>query len=471
LNPEEIQFVIRTAFRFMPGLALSWLGCASRPQPALPPAAVAAPAVAPKPDGASRSVAQAQPALAPLPPAPTQIEPDGNDSPIDSGSGALPSAAHFERVGKAPLALQRICDLKPFAGALYAAHANAPLGSDGATITRFDPSDSARPFRVAFDWNRPGEPSKGGGAGQGFLRVRRLAERLFVPDTDPPYLGFWMSKTGTEGFVFISDAQGQFAPARLPGHLPPLAPGADKPGAGLIPNALHVLDVISFRSHYYASTGSVPPGGQPNGDHAPAALHVANEGLTRWEYALGYPEKNTGNVWRFTFLVRFQDRLYAGLQDYYGREQHDYVYFEQGPGETQLALASIHPVRATEYGAAQTYRWYADGGKLYWIGAGRGEAVQLRVTENGRDWRVVALPPDAGAPTDIVRYRGSLVVLTEWALLELQGRETSVIAAVTDKRSPFELSDFFCAAPLAVYKNELYAGGQRDGALYRVVAD
>jgi hypothetical protein len=37
------------------------------------------------------------------------------------------------------------------------------------------------------------------------------------------------------------------------------------------------------------------------------------------------------------------------------------------------------------------------------------------------------------------------------------------------KKSPFEVSDFFCTAPLAVLDNVLYAGGQRGGTLYRLV--
>ena len=37
-----------------------------------------------------------------------------------------------------------------------------------------------------------------------------------------------------------------------------------------------------------------------------------------------------------------------------------------------------------------------------------------------------------------------------------------------EKKSPFEVSDFFCVAPLAVFDNELYAGGQRGGSLYRL---
>jgi len=36
------------------------------------------------------------------------------------------------------------------------------------------------------------------------------------------------------------------------------------------------------------------------------------------------------------------------------------------------------------------------------------------------------------------------------------------------KKSPFEVSDFFCVAPLAVFQNELYAGGQRGGTLYKL---
>ena len=36
------------------------------------------------------------------------------------------------------------------------------------------------------------------------------------------------------------------------------------------------------------------------------------------------------------------------------------------------------------------------------------------------------------------------------------------------KPSPFVVDDLFCSAPLAVYRNELYAGSQRDGALYQL---
>jgi hypothetical protein len=58
-------------------------------------------------------------------------------------------------------------------------------------------------------------------------------------------------------------------------------------------------------------------------------------------------------------------------------------------------------------------------------------------------------------------------VLAERALVRLG--TSDIIARVEGKKSPFEVTDGYCAAPLAVFKGELYAGGQRGGALYKLV--
>ncbi|HEU4534270.1 MAG TPA: hypothetical protein VFS00_09130, partial [Polyangiaceae bacterium] len=189
-------------------LALAFSACSN---PTAPPAGARAQAsspasLAPPAPSADAAAGPGAPGLAsaeaPAAPAPEPREPDGNDDPASTGEGAAPAAGHFEKVGRPPLGLRRICDLRPFGDALYAAHANQPLGTDGATITRYQPDDAKAPFRVMLDWNRPGEPTRGGGAGQGFLRVHALGGRLFVPDADPPYGGFGLSDWGTEGFVF-----------------------------------------------------------------------------------------------------------------------------------------------------------------------------------------------------------------------------------------------------------------------------
>lgn len=395
-------------------------------------------------------------------------DPDGDDDPSDPGSGPFPERARFERVGKPPLSLKRICDLKPFDGALFAAHANVPLDTDGATITRYDPR-AKEPFSVAFDWNRPGEPAKNGGAGQGFLRVHVIGGRLFVPDADPPYNGFEITEPGTEGYVFVSDGQGNFAPARNPHHKLPAEPGESRPGAGILPRAYHVLDVIRFRGRLYASTGSVPPGERAWRGPAPGALHVANDDLSRWTYEVDYPFPWKDGVWRLGYMVRYKGRLYAGLQDYNGSDANDYVVFEPPYGTRTITRRDVHPVRATDHGGNRTLRWYVDDGKLYWIATSR-EGTKLRVTEDGDAWRDIAFPKNAGVPTAVTRFRGVLVALTERGLYRLDQDPPVVVARVAsqDGRTPFEQYDLFCAAPLAVLGNELYAGSQRDGSLWRI---
>ncbi|HEX2672435.1 MAG TPA: hypothetical protein VHM25_16250 [Polyangiaceae bacterium] len=397
---------------------------------------------------------------------PPQLDLDGDDDPRADEPGPPLAPGQFERVGRAPAALQRICDLTSLGNALYAAHATRPLGLDGATISRFRPSD-ARPWSIAFDWNRAGEPSKGGGAGQGFLRVHAIGGRLFVPDADPPYNGFGLSEPGTEGFVFVSTPEGEFARARMPGHLPPRAPDATgKAGAAVLPRAYHVIDVLSFRGNLYAATGAVPPEQRAWHGASPGGLLVQTELGARFAYAADYPRPYRDGVWRLTFLVRFRDRLYSGLQDYDQREPNDYVYFAPPRERSLISQEDLHAVRVTEAGTSQTLRWYADGGRLYWIAWNR-QGVALRVSTDGDSWQVLPLPDDVGVPTDLVRFRGALHVLTSRALLRLDDAGPTVLSRIADKRSPFELDDSFCAAPLAVFQGELYAGGQRDGALYR----
>jgi hypothetical protein len=377
-----------------------------------------------------------------------QIDPDGNDDPEDPGTGTI-DETRFERVGRTPWSLKRICDLTPLGGSLYAAHAYAPLGIDGATITRFTPPGK---LAVAFDWNRPGEPSRGGGAGQGFTRVRALGGRLYVPDADPPYDGFGLADHGTEGYVFISDEQGKFEKAQGEHFRPPKT-------AGVIPRAYHDLDVIRFRGRLWASTGAVPPGERAWHDSSPGAIHVADDAGARWNYVVGYPSDARTDVWRLTFMVRFKDRVYAGIQEYNPREPNDYVVFDG------TALA---PKRVTDAGGAQTLRWYADRGALYWVALDRDGWVRLRVTKDGENWHALELPSDAGAPADIVRFRDGLVVLASQSLVRMNADESfTALATWTDKKL-FAVDDIFCAPPLAVLENELYAGSQKDGALYRL---
>jgi hypothetical protein len=368
---------------------------------------------------------------------------------------------HLTRVGRSWGSLTRICDLTPFDGALYAAHAIAPLGVDGATITRYERGSNK--VTVAFDWNRPGEPAQGGGAGQGFVRVRAIGGRLYVPDADPPYDGFGIVDPGTEGYVFVSDEHGLFAratsPARAGDERPKKQHFRPPATALVVPRAYHDIDVVRFQGKIWASTGSVPPGEHAWRGSSPGALDVLGEDGRRFSYVAGYPKDATRDVWRLTYLVRYKDLLYAGIQEYYPREPNDYVVFDG---------TALVGKRVTPDGGAETLRWYADRGSLYWVTVDSDGTGRLRVTHDGTIWEAIDLPEGAGRPADVVRFRDDLVVLTEHALLRLGpgGKVTSTLATWDDAKL-FAVNDIYCAPPLAVYGGELYAGSQRDGALYR----
>jgi hypothetical protein len=414
---------------------------------------------------------------------------DDADEAEDLPTRKLGSHLTLTKVGTAPNALTRVCDLTSFKGSLYAAHANQPLGTDGATITRY--SKDTGKFAIAFDWNRPGEPTKGGGGGQGFLRVHKFNGRLYVADADPPYNGLAMVEYGTEGYVFVSDEAGKFAGARMPNFKPPLAPDANgKAGASVLPRAYHVIDVMRFGSEFFASTGSVPPTERAWHGPSPGALHRARPDLSRFVYDVDYPYPYQNGVWRLTYMTRFHGRLYAGIQDYDGREPNDYVYFTPDAADSKSVgdlgdagmdrLAQnrtrLKAFRVSDSGAAETLRWRVDQKThtLYWIAWTR-DGVNLRGTRDGDTWETIEIPASAGRPTDIRRFGEELVILAERALLSLAPDGTTkellhldLPGAKDKKKAAFELSDFFCAAPLGIYKGQLYVGGQRGGTLYRI---
>lgn len=391
---------------------------------------------------------------------PEPLEPNGNGTPDDPGPPLTPTPGHFERVGRHWGSLTRICDLQPFGAALYAVHGTKPLGWDGASITRYAP-DEKPAFGMAFDWNRPGEPSKGGGAGQGFLRLRNLRARLFAPDADPPYLGLGV-QSGVEGYVFVSDENGRFASARQPGHRPPRAASIDRAGVALVPDAYHLFDVIEYQGRVYASSGARGPAGS-----APGALMVSSDGF---DFAVGptFPEKSGEAAWRLTYMVRFRDALLTGVE-VLGARGPDYVRWQKSPAEPELTSAHATPMYLTPSGGRATLRWYAHGHRLYWVTLGAGGA-ELNVSD-GVGWSTVELPSGAGAPLDLAQFGGALVLLTEHRLLALGEQGQLVELARLPDRTPFVLSDHYCAAPLAVFQGQLYAGGQRKGELYRFVPD
>ena len=439
-------------------LALVLTACNAQPPAPAAPAPLAPPPAA---SASAAPTASAPPPATPPPAKPTQIDPDGNDE-VPAPAITFPERPRFAKVGRHWSALHRVCDFAERAGVLYMSHATSPLGFTGATITRYDPK-AKEPFALVFDWNRPGEPETGGAGGQGFLRVRDIGGRFYVPDADPPYLGLGVA-FGVEGYVFTSNEAGRFEPVGRPGHRPPRAPTAERGGSVLLPGAIHVFDVIRFRGKLYASSGAmVPP--KATAPRSPGVLFVEGDKPDRWDVAYAYDGAKGEAAVRLSYMTRFRDRLYVAVSPLYGIDRHDYVVLAPPKDAKALAPEHARAVQVTDPGAAHTLRWYADRGRLYWITVGR-DGGELRVTENGDDWQLVALPAEAGAPTDVLRVGERLLVMAERALLELGPKGPAVLAVVQDKKSPFAIDDAYCAAPLAVFDGRVFVGDQKRGALW-----
>jgi hypothetical protein len=410
--------------------------------------------------------ASAAPPAAPAPASSVepQLEPDGNDE-TPASEIELPARGRFEKIGRHWAALQRVCDLAVLGDALYLAHATRPLGLGGASITRYQP-DAKPPFSLSFNWNREGEPEQGGAGGQGFLRVRAIEGRLYVPDADPPYLGLGLA-TGIEGYLFASDAQGKLAGARMPRHLPPRAPSADRPGAIILPGSLHGFDVIRFRGKLYASTSAaIPPNGSARS--SPGTLFTPGDKAGPWQVALTYVGSPPEPSVRLGYMTRFRDRLYVALSPLYGAARHDFLIITPARDATVLTDAEVRAVQVTPSGGAHTLRWYADQGKLYWI-AIASDGVTLRVTTDGEHFHPLRLPADAGYPSDVLRVGSRLVVLAERGLYAQRGEAFELIAPIADDKTPFKVDDGYCAAPLSVFQGSLYAGDQLRGNLWKLV--
>jgi hypothetical protein len=127
-------------------------------------------------------------------------------------------------------------------------------------------------------------------------------------------------------------------------------------------------------------------------------------------------------------------------------------------------------LQATTHGGAHTLRFYTDRGKLYWITIGR-DGAALRESDDGERFRTVPLPPDAGAPSDVLRVGEHLLVLTENGLYERDGERFELRAPAPAGKPPFKVDDGYCAAPLVAFQGSVYAGDQQRGNLWKLVND
>ncbi len=396
-------------------------------------------------------------------------EPDGADDGVAAqqrgpGLEALARAnrARFEKHGPAAGTHPLVCDLLPFAGALYAATSVAPISLDGARVFRY----AGGRFTLAFDWDRGGGPKTTTEVGgQGITRLRAIGGRIYATDSDAPkWGGFGLSGSFFEDYLFVSGTDGVF---------PPLGPGLSPPGNTVVlPLAYHSFDVIRYRGAMVASGGTVNlDRGAPN--PYPGGLFVGgpDDALLRARFRPG--AALPVGVTRVTFLHRFAGRLYMGFQNNKRRARWDIGVLSGDPRDPHTAPPVL--ARITPDGGWLTRRFASGAGRLYWIGSrypGEHRPAVLYVSRDGLAFTRVDLPADAGPPHDLVVVGDSRYLLARGGLYRARGDgEQFTRIAAAPAGDPFGGYDLFCGAPLTVYDDALWAGSTRDGALYRVVPE
>jgi hypothetical protein len=397
-------------------------------------------------------------------------DPDGVDDggpftldPLDTTRGALV----FEAAPAPPAtAHPRVCDLRGLAGALFVSHAEHPIDEDGARIHRYDPK--TRTWTLAFDWDRGSAPGDTTGlGGQGLTRLRLEDGHLVATDSDAPMLGgFHFTMAGFEGYLFVSDEKGVFAPLGADA-----APPAD---AKVIPFAFHVFDVIHFRGALVASGGTASLTRESNAraGRYPGAIYAGRPGGSTLlpRFALG---SAGAGVQRVTYLARFAGRLYMGFQNNERRARYDLAVLSGDPDDVHTAPPVL--ARVTADGGWLTRRFAAGDGTLYWIASGYGgrdaRPATVFASRDGRHFVPVALPADAGEPQDLVVVGTTRWLLTTHGLYRAEDANDR-FARVADAPAgdPFGAFDTFCSAPLTVLAGRLWAGSTRDGGVYSIRA-
>jgi hypothetical protein len=269
--------------------------------------------------------------------------------------------------------------------------------------------------------------------------------------------------------LFVSDALGGFAGARNPGHLPPRLATPERAGSIVLPGVVHGFDVIRFRGKLYASSSAAIP---PNGSAltSPGTLLSPGEPSKPWQVAFTYAGAKGEDSVRLGYMVRFRDRLYVAISPLYGVDPHDFLIIAPPRDAVTFSSSDARAVQVTPTGGAHTLRWYADRGRLFWITIGGGSGTALWASDDGEQFRRLPLPPDAGAPSDVLRVGQALLVLAEHGLYELVGDAFRVRAPFAGK-TPFPVNDGYCAAPLVAFRGELYAGDQLRGNLWKLVPE
>lgn len=397
--------------------------------------------------------------------APGPADPNGEDNNLPRSAGpALAQLTSARRARFVPLppppatAHPLVCDLVSFRGALYVSHAVKPIDRTGARVHRFTATGPSRgSWELAFDWNRGGTPdAQWARGGEGFTRLRVIDDRLVVPDADSPGPeSFGASDAFVENLVLRSHPDGSF---------PSLAVVPE--GALIQPWSFHAFDAIRYRGLTVVSGGVVNP--EPHATtRFPAGLWTGPPNARVLELSRIFGEGF--GVVRSTYMHRFAGRLYIGLQNNQRRIRFDLAILS---GAASDPTTPMELVRISKRGGYVTRSFASDDSTLYWLGElPRKKRGVLYRSRDGARFEQLALPPNAGAPQDIVLAGDSAYLLTRNGLFVSRKEGDFELLAPAPPSDPFGKRNTLCGARMTPYGDHLVASSTRDGSLFQVVPD
>lgn len=338
---------------------------------------------------------------------------DEDDSGGDDGgeeSDGIGEGAQFVEAGRPPGGHPIITDLEVFSGRLYVTTSRNPLGEFGANV--FSTVDGGT-FSSVLD-----DPSS-----QGFLRLRVIDGRLYIPDGDPN--GY------DPGYVYVDDGSGMLLRTTIPG-------------------AVHTFDVAGFGGDVLASNGMMSGKGS-----------LCRRGGETW------PEVAATQYGRLRYMASFNGRLFVGKSAV--GSSADYLSWSGG-----VAGSSGQPVDAAP-GEAVTFRWYVSEGtgRLFWSSTSSAGA-KIRHTQDGQTW--TEIPTLEGLfVSDFADFGGRVYALAHTGLWESTDDGDSFApvleppaAGAFDPLSVGQGISVDAMASMVGFDGTLWVGSSSNGTLYRV---
>lgn len=327
----------------------------------------------------------------------------------------LLSGVTFVYKGKPSGGLNVIGDMEVFNGKVYLTNAQNPLGEWGAKL--WSTTDGVSYTNHIDD-----------STSQGYIRIKVIDGKMYVPDADPNGLDPGVIYTSTDGTTFTKT---------------------------FVTGAVHTFDVVKFMNKIFCSNG----------------MGSGTGGLCKFDGTGTWSSVSTSLFgFRHKYMVAFNSKLFiANRQTGSGV---DYFRYDGDPDS-----ASAAQVDAVNDGAggsnSSTVRWFVSSkGKLYWS-VMVGQTLGVMYSDDGMTW-TANTSIGVKFVSDFAELDGNLYALAHDGLYGSQDHVTftKICDAPTDNSFwPLEVSGGVnpdASGSMVTYNGALWCGSCTTGKVFKV---